>query len=649
MRIVKFSLLAGALLLLCAAPALAQTHLPPTFTPTSCWFDEPADYDVACGWVNVPETRADAKSPEIQLAVAVFYSNSRNPEADPIIYLDGGPGGSSIENLPDSIDNSFAPFLDLDRDFIFFDQRGIGVSQPALDCPELDELTLDLLDDALTDAEYLDLYFVELEACRERLTGEGINLAAYSTTESAADVRDIVTALGYEQVNLLGISYGTRLGLAVMRDYPEIVRSAVLDSVVPPQVDNIAEQPRMINRALETLFAGCAADDACNAAYPDLREVTYATARALEADPAMIELEFEDGSVEDALFDGQAFLDVIIQLLYVTDLIPNLPQFIYQVADGEYRVMEIILAIVLEDRSISQGMNYSVNCREETAYTTTEAISAVYDDIADLGEIRYRGDGTTPDGTFINICQAWNAGIGDPVENKAVYSDVPALVLAGEYDPVTPPEWAELAAETLSNHYYYEFPGTGHSVSTSQECGAQLVAEFIASPLEEPDSACLAAVGAPEWVIDERSTQPDGEPEEIVLVEFENDDLGIQGVVPDGWEDAGSGIYVRSSDGFDQTAIFQASAPIDPDDLLDNITDALEIDEIEELGSYTGEDNGFEWQLYRGAGQGYIFHFGISASDGLTFFVLMIVTEEEEDYLYNALFVPALDVLRPLD
>jgi len=229
---------------------------------------------VECGYLIVPEDRADPDSRDIRLAVAIFRHPDGAPEPDPIIYLEGGPGGSPLEIRAPNF-AYFGPIFAANRDIILFDQRGVGFSEPALDCPALTELYLDLLDfeadgELLTAQEILDRKVEAFMACAEDLSAVA-DLSAYNTVANAADVNDLRLALGYDQVNLYGSSYGTRLALGVMRDFSEGVRSVVLDAPYGPDADIYLDTPSSFDRALTVLTKECAADDACNAAYPDLR------------------------------------------------------------------------------------------------------------------------------------------------------------------------------------------------------------------------------------------------------------------------------------------------------------------------------------------------------------------------------------------
>ena len=253
----------GAALTVLALALGARAHAAPPFEPGACAFPLPPSRTAAsvrCGALVVPENRDEPTGRTLRLAVAVFKNPSATTASDPIVYLSGGPGGSALEYLRYTFDPLFAGLSPSGRDVVVFDQRGVGVSQPALDCA----LETGTLDDWLS--------------CGERLRATA-DLGQYHTAWNAADVNDLRIALGYDRINLWGASYGTRLALDVMRDYPQAVRSVVLDSVYPPDVDLQVDAPANAQRAFDHLFASCAAEASCAAAFPDLGEPWWRRSR----------------------------------------------------------------------------------------------------------------------------------------------------------------------------------------------------------------------------------------------------------------------------------------------------------------------------------------------------------------------------------
>ncbi|MGE5223104.1 MAG: alpha/beta hydrolase, partial [Omnitrophica WOR_2 bacterium] len=135
------------------------------------------------------------------------------------------------------------------------------------------------------------------------------------------------------------------------------------------------------------------------------------------------------------------------------------------------------------------GMTMSVQCREEIPFSTSDELR---NEAADV-QMQIKDFFPASFLPLYDVCKIWGAGAIDPRENQPVTSDIPALIFAGMYDPVTPPEWGKLTAETLSHSYYYEFPGAGHWVMRSSECSLQIALSFLQDPEQAPDSSCLAS------------------------------------------------------------------------------------------------------------------------------------------------------------
>src|SRR6185436_10045578 len=209
----------------------------------------------------------------VDLAVVIVKSDSATPAADPLVFLQGGPGGggtdftAALTRMPGGpLDAVLAK-----RDVLSIDQRGVGRSVPLLDCPEANMPGMGGMGGMggmMPPGMVVDINATPLGKCRARLIGMGIDLNQYTTAAAADDVDDVRKALGYKQWNLLGGSYGTRLALEVVRRHPEGVRTLLLDSVAPPDVDLLAEAGPNNVRVLEGVYATCAAQPECNRAYP---------------------------------------------------------------------------------------------------------------------------------------------------------------------------------------------------------------------------------------------------------------------------------------------------------------------------------------------------------------------------------------------
>ena len=471
---------------------VAVTGAAPQVELTDCRFNTPPGTKPVCGTLEVPLDHAVPGGPSTILRFAVFPATNRSgSRPDPVVYLDGGPGGHTLD-LVEFLYEPVLSYLNDDRDVIVFDQRGVGLSEPALECPDLLPATLDNLD--VTDEVAFKAYDDVLRRCHTRLA-EVTDLSLYNSAQSASDVDSLRAALGYAEWNLLGISYGTRLALTVMRDHPQGVRSVILDSTVPIELDGVASIPASGRRAFEALSASCANDLDCSSAFPDLEQALFDTADALDASPLF-------SSVVDVLGDprvshperivGQDLFDVTFSALYDAEQARMVPTMIDELRRGDTRTFDNLnLLNLLNLHFISIGMFISVDCHEEVPFSSPEKVAA-----AMTGNPRYdalaRGPGTQGPGAF-ETCGYWQAGTAPPIENQPVSSDIPTLVLAGELDPITPPADGRRVSGELSNSTFLEFPGMGHGVSPSP-CGHEVVSSFLETLSDVSDESCISGL-----------------------------------------------------------------------------------------------------------------------------------------------------------
>lgn len=455
----------------------------PIFEPAACAFAVPPGYSPECGYLVVPEDRTRPDSPRIRLHVAIFRSRTGNPLPDPVVHLAGGPGSSSLEVAGYMLAQGLDTILDR-RDFVLFDQRGTGFSQPRLDCTEREAVTPLILDGSLTPDEVHQAVLEAFRGCRGRLLAQGVDLSAYHSAASAADLNDLRLALGYERLNLYAVSYGTRLALTLMRDYPRAVRSAVLDSTYPLQVNLYTALAPNAERAFNAFFNRCAADPSCSASYPDLRLVFYGLVDELNAQPVFVSLSV-GGAERTVKLDGGLLIDVLFVGLYNPSVTASMPQMIFDIRRGEYGILRRRLALYFDTGS-ALGMQMAVQCAEEFPFSTAEeAFSAgrgVQPQIA-----AFFPESVQP---LFAVCREWTTTPPDPRENLPVSSDLPALLLAGEVDPITPPEWGRMVDNDLANAYFYEFPGNGHWVTRSSRCALQRALAFWEHPTVDPGFVC---------------------------------------------------------------------------------------------------------------------------------------------------------------
>ncbi|MCB1040793.1 MAG: alpha/beta fold hydrolase, partial [Acidimicrobiales bacterium] len=260
---------AGASTTSAAATTTAPIDWPtPTLVEGDCPMPtDEVELEVTCGTVEVPEDRLDPDSRMITLAVARIHSSSATPKPDPVVQLEGGPGFASLEDV-----TGYARSKVLEeRDYILWDQRGTGFSDPNLDCTETNEAVWDIF--ATTDPPEEEAKVIEdsLRECRARVVAAGAELDGYDTTQNAADLADLRVALGVDEWNLRGISYGSALAIETVRSHPEGIRSVLLDSIVPPDSGfGALGRGQSALRAYQALYDACADDADCTAKYGDL-------------------------------------------------------------------------------------------------------------------------------------------------------------------------------------------------------------------------------------------------------------------------------------------------------------------------------------------------------------------------------------------
>jgi pimeloyl-ACP methyl ester carboxylesterase len=238
---------------------------------------------VICGRVEVPEVHGNDESRRIELAFAVLKARTQSPAPDPVVYLHGGPGSGTVKDLWSIVVPIFDQFRDR-RDLVTFDQRAAGISSDMVTC--LDTLGANIVSLMAPGALPGSTSEGDLVAqCLGEIKAKSSDITAYNTTQNAFDTQALMQALGYDEWNLYGISYGTQLALEVMRSAPEGTRSVVIDSVFPTDVRGYDENVKPLQETIQATLDQCAADPACTAAYPDLEATLVRVAERLQASP----------------------------------------------------------------------------------------------------------------------------------------------------------------------------------------------------------------------------------------------------------------------------------------------------------------------------------------------------------------------------
>lgn len=442
-----------------------------------------------CGKLLRPLNPADPESGEIALAVAVVPALSLEPAPDPLIVIAGGPGQSSIQYYV-SVAGAFER-IRRERDIVLLDQRGTGASAP-LNCPADAGL--------LEGGADLDLVVEQAAACAQTLDHDP---RYFTTSIAVGDFAALASALGYPRVNVYGVSYGTRVAQHLLRRYPAMVRSTILDGVVPPTIPLGPDIALAAQRSLDHAFSRCQRETACNERFPELRSDFDQLRARLQEQPRIVDvIDAASGQPRAVEIGGDELSGAIRLLSYHPSTVALLPLLIDSAARGNYEPLasQLLLATQSITDSLSIGMHNSVICSEDVPYYATTdfddaALEATYIGPMQVSLLRA-------------ICSVWPAGAVDDDFHEPLQLPNPVLLLSGEADPVTPPRFADVAAETLPNALHLVARDQGHGLAI-RGCAPRIMADFVeAADISAVDGSCLERVFAMPFFIDFSGPSP---------------------------------------------------------------------------------------------------------------------------------------------
>jgi pimeloyl-ACP methyl ester carboxylesterase len=425
-----------------------------------------------CGTLSVPEDREHPKDKSIQLKVAVVPALNRRSTAPPMFLLAGGPGQSAMQVYV-ALSSAFAR-INRNHAIVLLDQRGTGNSSPqSCEFPEEWQQPADPMP-ALR------------KATKECLAKLGQRVRFYTTSIAVKDLEEMRGALGYEQIDLYGASYGTRVAEHYMRRYPSRVHAVILDGVTYPDQMIGVETPQDGENALNLIVARCLKAPECAATYPDLQRDLESLLRQFGPQKVMVTIDDPNSGLPHQIEFNRRILGAALRFLSYSAMQASLlPALIHEGANGQFRPLasqSIMNARQIADQ-LASGMQYSVICSEDEPFFTGANI--------DRAAMARTYQGTDLADALQEICKLWPRGPVDSDLHAPLHSDIPTLLLSGEADPVTPPPYAERAAVGLTRHRHLILKGEGHGQLTFG-CVPKLMAEFLdeAAP-DKLDAACL--------------------------------------------------------------------------------------------------------------------------------------------------------------
>jgi len=433
--------------------------------------------EAKCGMLEVFENRATRKGRKIKINVLVLPATGQPREPDALFYFAGGPGSGATEDAA-GIAQILAA-VRAHRDLVFVDQRGTGQSNP---------LNCELFNPA--DPQSFFGAFLPLDdvrKCREQLEPKA-DLTLYTTNIAMDDLDDIRAALGYEQINLYGGSYGTRAALVYLRRHPKHVRTAILHGVAPTNQFMPRNFPQDAERALQGVLSECEADEACRTAFPQVKADAQRVLEQLLQSPAQAEVQLPRSQDRVTLrLNRNLAAEAIRYMLYSPGGAGRVPLVLHQAAKGNY--VPLTQAALHFRRNLvatgSNGMYLSVTCAEDLPWVKAEEAKQLGANTF-LGSYRYDDQSAA--------CSLWPRAMIDSKYAEPVRSDKPVLIMTGEWDPVTPPSHGDAVAKTLSNSLHVVVPDGAHGLSglVGFDCVERLMTQFIErGAVKGLDTSCV--------------------------------------------------------------------------------------------------------------------------------------------------------------
>ncbi|WP_433421997.1 alpha/beta hydrolase [Microtetraspora malaysiensis] len=408
-----------------------------------------------CGYLLVPERRDVPGSRTIRVGYAVHRSTSPQRRPDPVAYSSGGPGSPSLRLA------GFLTQMFPDRDVVVIEQRGSRYSEPSLACPEVVGGLIETLKTPTATTEETAPVLQGALTCQSRYQAEGIDLRGYRTEEIAADVADLRAALGYEQWNLMGVSYSTRSMAEAAAKDPRGTRALVLDSFLPAQVNWYDTAAPDLRATLAKLGAAGRFDEM-------LARYNAAPAAFQTTDP----LTRKRIGVR---LTGDDIATILGEAMRETEFLPLVPALVDALADGRKELLRPVVDAAGDAlTSHDWGLYYAVQCQDEVPFNTFAAAAGprLFTGAADAA-----------------VCAGWHLPRSS---DEAGAVEAPTLVLGGQYDPTTPPESARAAAGDIPSARFAEFAGVGHGVFLASECGRRTISAFLDAPASAASGSATA-------------------------------------------------------------------------------------------------------------------------------------------------------------
>ncbi|MEM9691303.1 MAG: alpha/beta hydrolase, partial [Myxococcota bacterium] len=426
----------------------------------------PCPYEVPASLADVTECFTFAAADGITVPVARVAATATDSSV-PVVLQNGGPGASPWDGMVATITSPVGVAMRSRSDIVVVETRGSRYATPSLECEGLFEANQAVLDGGQADPNAV------IEGCFETIRDEGIDLGDFDSLDLSEDIAAVMTALGADEFNYYGVSFGTIIGQHLLRDHDDRLGRIVLDSVAALGTDSIDSMPFNADQALDAIATACEAEAACTAGYGDVRALVNATLESLDATPLSLQVPDPNGGTRTVSIDGDRLAELFWSGLYANEVAEFIPLLALGVRTPEVQA-------VLADLFVAQGINNphaipyypGLSLASHCGDNRTLAPDFTGPDATAFG--RRVGLGTPLD----SICEMFGLAALPDDKRAPVKADTPVLLLAGNHDPVTPPAWAESVAEGLSQGVAHTVRGVGHGVIASA-CGEQAILAFL--------------------------------------------------------------------------------------------------------------------------------------------------------------------------
>ena len=435
---------------------------------------------VEFGFITVPEDYQKPKGRLIKVAFSIIKARVENPKSGAIIYFEGGWGVPEVHGTRGFMES----YPVVDWDIILFDFRGTGFSEPAL-CTNFGEEVFEDVIANLSEEQFIEKQKIRLSQCLDSLELQQIDFLQYGSTNGMRDILVLMDQLDYDSYNLFGISYGTRRIQDLLRLSDEKVRSVILDSNCSIGMDQtfIGKMSQTYYYVISKLLSDCANDEQCNLAFPNLKQRFETFLTELENKP----LHFLDGEAE-VFLNSIEVNGILHQLLYNRYYYSDFPIMLDDLISRKSTALSHIIH-EMRPRVIanSNGVGLINYVMDWNVYK--QKIKGQYEYFLSSNNKNYE---------VLDLYLAYFLSDErfsvDSLNTNQVVSDVPALIGAGDYDPITPPSQGEFLLPNFKNSYYYKFPKEGHSVIPTP-AGEDLMKQFFDRPEITPNDSILLALG----------------------------------------------------------------------------------------------------------------------------------------------------------